>query len=144
MTTMKTFATVLILALAGLAAAPSPATETLVLQGLSQPVEIIRDPWGISHIYAQNQKDLFFAQGFSVARDRLFQLEIWRRLATGTLAEILGRKALERDIGARLLKLRANMKEEMAHYHPQAEEIIGSFVQGINAQAQCLEFLLRH
>jgi penicillin amidase len=112
---------------------PLSPQEILETKGLSQPVEIIKDTWGISHIYAQNQKDLFFAQGFNVARDRLFQLEIWRRQATGTLAEILGRRALEKDIGSRLLRARVDMAEELRHYHPQGEEIIGSFVHGINA-----------
>jgi penicillin amidase len=107
--------------------------ETLLIPGLSEPVEIIKDRWGISHVFAQNQKDLFLAQGFNIARDRLFQLEIWRRQATGTLAEILGEKALNRDIGARLLKARVDMKKEMNHYHPQGQEIITSFVKGINA-----------
>jgi penicillin amidase len=107
--------------------------ESLRIKGLSQPVEIIKDRWGISHIYAQSQKDLFFAQGFNVARDRLFQLEVWRRQATGTLAEILGPKALKKDIGARLLKARVDMREEMNHYHPDGEEIITSFVKGINS-----------
>ncbi len=112
---------------------PIPAGERLSLSGLREPVEIIRDRWGISHIYARNQPDLFFAQGFNVARDRLFQLEIWRRQATGTLAEILGPRALRRDIGARLLKARVDMGSEMRHYHPDGEEIITSFVRGINA-----------
>jgi len=112
---------------------PSVPKEKLETEGISQPVEIIKDTWGISHIYARNQKDLFFAQGFNVARDRLFQLEIWRRQATGTLAEILGPRALEKDIGSRLLKARVDMAEELRHYHPQGEEIIGSFVRGINA-----------
>jgi penicillin amidase len=107
--------------------------ETLRIKGLIQPVQIVKDRWGISHIYAQNQRDLFFAQGFNVAKDRLFQLEVWRRQATGTLSEILGPKALKKDIGARLLKARVNMKEEMNHYHPDGEEIITSFVQGINS-----------
>ena len=107
--------------------------EALQIEGLSQPVEIIKDRWGISHIFAQNQKDLFFAQGFNVAKDRLFQLEIWRRQATGTLAEILGPKALKRDIGSRLLKARVDLNQELLHYHPQGEEIIQSFVSGINA-----------
>jgi penicillin amidase len=107
--------------------------ESLRIKGLSQSVRIIKDRWGISHIYAQNQKDLFFAQGFNVARDRLFQLEVWRRQATGTLAEILGPKALKKDIGARLLKARVDMKEELNHYHPDGEEIITSFVSGINS-----------
>jgi penicillin amidase len=107
--------------------------DVLDIPGLTKPVEIIKDRWGISHIYARNQKDLFFAQGFNVAKDRLFQLEVWRRQATGTLAEILGSKALPRDIGALLLKARVDIKEEMNHYHPQGEEIITSFVRGINA-----------
>jgi penicillin amidase len=107
--------------------------ETLLIPGITEPVEIIKERWGISHVFAQNQKDLFFAQGFNVARDRLFQLEIWRRQATGTLAEILGEKELNRDIGARLLKARVDMKKEMKHYHPQGQEIITSFVRGINA-----------
>jgi penicillin amidase len=111
----------------------SAPKETLNIKGISQPVEIIKDTWGISHIYAQNQEDLFFAQGFNVAQDRLFQLEMWRRQATGTLAEILGRKAIKKDIGSRLLKARVDIKEELNHYHPQGEEIITSFVRGINA-----------
>ncbi len=107
--------------------------ETVELQGLLEPVEIIKDRWGISHIYARNQNDLFFAQGFNVARDRTFQLEVWRQQATGTMAEILGPKALQRDISARLLKARLDMEEELNHYHPQGKEIITSFVRGINA-----------
>jgi len=112
---------------------PSAPKEILDMKGISQSVEIIKDTWGISHIYAQNQEDLFFAQGFNVAQDRLFQLEIWRRQATGTLAEILGRKALKKDIGSRLLKARVDMEEELNHYHPHGGEIIGAFVRGINA-----------
>ena len=68
---------------------PAATRVELTLPGLKEPVEIITDRWGISHIYARTQPDLFFAQGFNVARDRLFQLEIWRRQATGTLAEVL-------------------------------------------------------
>ena len=65
--------------------------DTLQLPGLRAPVEIVTDRWGINHIYAENEADLFFAQGYAAARDRLFQFEIWRRQATGTVAEILGR-----------------------------------------------------
>ena len=83
------------------AAAQAPTSEKLTLSGLTQPVEIIKDRWGISHIYAKNENDLFFAQGFNTARDRLFQLELWRRQATGTVAEILGPRELKRDIGNR-------------------------------------------
>ncbi len=103
------------------------------LPGLSKPVEIIKDRWGISHIYAETEHDLFFAQGFSAARDRLFQLELWRRQSTGTVAEILGRRELRRDIGTRLFKFRGNLTRELNHYHPRGETIIRAFVQGINA-----------
>ncbi|MGC2398553.1 MAG: penicillin acylase family protein [Acidobacteriaceae bacterium] len=114
----------------GAGASPS---ETLQCPGLSQPVEIIKDRWGISHIYAQNEKDLFFAQGYNVARDRLFQLEMWRRQATGTVAEILGAKEVQRDIGNRLFMFRGGLEEEMNWYHPHGPQIIQSFAAGINA-----------
>tara|TARA_B110000114_G_scaffold56020_1_gene59574 strand:- start:140 stop:403 length:264 start_codon:yes stop_codon:yes gene_type:complete len=63
-------------------------TEEKKIEGLHESVEILRDQWGINHIFANNQKDLFFAQGYAAAKDRLFQFEIWRRQATGTVAEI--------------------------------------------------------
>src|SRR5690606_19680841 len=77
-----------------------PTADTLRLGGLEQPVEVLRDAWGIAHIYAQNEHDLFFAQGYTAARDRAFQFEIWRRQATGTVAELLGSRELQRDVGA--------------------------------------------
>jgi penicillin amidase len=107
--------------------------EVIAVRGLEQPVEIVRDKWGIPHIYAVNQSDLFFAQGFNVASDRLFQLEMWRRQATGTVAEILGPKALQRDVGSRLLNFRGELRQELGFYHPQGAEIVGAFVRGINA-----------
>ena len=119
------------LPVAALAAASLP--ETLLAPGLSQPVEIIKDRWGISHIYAKNEADLFFAQGYNVARDRLFQLEMWRRQATGTVAEILGKKELKRDIGNRLFMFRGDLNQEINWYHPHGAAIIGAFVNGINA-----------
>jgi penicillin amidase len=107
--------------------------EVQLIQGLTEDVEIIIDKWGISHIYAKTEEDLFFAQGYSAARDRLFQLEIWRRQANGTVAEILGPKELKRDIGTRLFKFRGDMDTEMNHYHPKGKMIIESFVKGVNA-----------
>jgi penicillin amidase len=107
--------------------------QELTIVGLISPVEILRDRWGVAHIYARNEHDLFFAQGFNVARDRLFQLELWRRRATGMMAEIQGASALTRDIGARLLKYRGDMTRELRHYHPRGVEIVGAFVEGINA-----------
>lgn len=113
--------------------AESAPAEKLLAPGLSQPVEIIKDRWGISHIYAKNERDLFFAQGYNVARDRLFQLEMWRRQATGTVAEILGKDELKRDIGNRLFMFRGDMTQESNWYHPHGTAIIQAFVDGINA-----------
>ena len=101
--------------------------------GLQQPVEIIRDRWGVNHIYAKNEHDLFFAQGYSAAQDRLFQLEIWRRQATGTVAELLGPPETKRDIGTRLFRFRGNIDQELKHYHPRGPQIVRAFVDGINA-----------
>ena len=108
-------------------------TEKINIPGLKAPVEILRDQWGINHIYAENQEDLFFAQGYAAAKDRLFQFEIWRRQATGTTAEMLGPRALKRDIGARLFKYRGNMQDEMNYYHEDGVAIIEAYTHGVNA-----------
>lgn len=108
-------------------------TETYRVDGLTAQVEIIKDLWGISHIYAETEEDLFFAQGYNAARDRLFQLEVWRRQTNGTVAEILGERELRRDIGTRLFEFRGDIVQEMNHYHPRGESIITSFVRGVNA-----------
>ncbi|HEY5825016.1 MAG TPA: penicillin acylase family protein [Cyclobacteriaceae bacterium] len=105
----------------------------LIVSGLQQPVEVIRDIYGVNHIYAQNEHDLFFAQGYCATKDRLFQFEVWRRQATGTVSEILGSREIKRDIGARLFKFRGNLKQEFNHYHPHGELIITAFTEGINA-----------
>ena len=126
-----------VLALAAAAVRATPLTaqrpDTLRVAGLGAPVEIIRDHSGINHIYAKNEHDLFFAQGYAAARDRLFQLEMWRRQATGTVAELLGPRELERDIGARLFKYRGDLNRELTHYHPHGVPIVGAFVDGVNA-----------
>jgi penicillin amidase len=109
------------------------STERLTVPGLEQSVEIVKDVWGISHIYAQTEHDLFFAQGYSAARDRLFQFEIWRAQTMGTTAEILGPRAIDRDHGTRLFKFRGDMTQEMNHYHDRGAEIIPAFVDGVNA-----------
>lgn len=114
-------------------AAQAPRADTLRLRGLGQPVEVLRDRWGVAHIYARNEHDLFFAQGYSAASDRAFQFEMWRRQATGTMAEVLGRRELLRDQGARLFKFRGSMAAELAHYHPRGAAIVAAFVDGVNA-----------
>jgi penicillin amidase len=114
-------------------AALSQTSGNLKIEGLQKPVTVLRDKWGVAHIYAQNQHDLFFAQGFVAAQDRLFQMELWKRAGQGRLAEVLGTSALERDRYARLLRYRGDMKSEYSSYAPDAFEILQAFTDGINA-----------
>ena len=106
--------------------------DNIKIKGIDEVVEVLRDKWGVNHIYAKNQNDLFFSQGYLAAKDRLFQFEIWRRQATGTVAEILGKSELKRDIGTRLFKYRGDIEVELNHYHPQGSEIIKAYVNGVN------------
>ena len=115
-------------------------STTLAVKGLKEKVEVLRDEWGVNHIYALNQHDLFFTQGYCAAKDRLFQFEVWRRQATGTVAEILGERAIKRDIGTRLFKFRGDLTKELNHYHPQGVAIINAYVDGVN---QYIEEILK-
>jgi penicillin G amidase len=114
-------------------AALSSVSGTIKTPGLKRPVNVLRDRWGVAHIYAQNQHDLFFAQGFVAAQNRLFQMELWKRSGQGRLAEVLGPSALQRDINARLLGYRGDMKAEYESYSPDTQSILEAFTSGINA-----------
>ena len=102
--------------------------------GLREPVEVIRDEWGIPHIYAQNDEDLFFAQGYVMAQDRLWQMEMWRRWHEGRLAEIFGPEALDYDRRTRLMMFRGPWDEsEWTSYHPDAHRLFTAHANGVNA-----------
>lgn len=107
---------------------------SLAVPGLKAPVEVIRDRWGVPHIYAQSTEDLYFAQGYVMAQDRLWQMDMWRRSAEGRLAEVLGPAAVARDRQARLLKYRGVAdSNELATYHRDARQIMTAYVAGVNA-----------
>lgn len=110
-----------------------PFSNTITLKGLRQEARIIRDRWGVPHIYAATVHDLFFAQGFVTAQDRLWQMEFWRRSGEGTLSEIVGQSAVQRDKFARLLRYRGNMDVEWKSYGRETRFIVSAFVKGINA-----------
>ena len=101
--------------------------------GLHHSVRVQRDRWGVAHIYARDQHDLFFAQGFVTAQDRLFQMELWKRAGQGRLAEALGPAAIQRDINARRLRYRGDMAQEYRSYAADTQEILAAFTAGINA-----------
>ncbi|WP_405806596.1 penicillin acylase family protein [Streptomyces sp. NBC_01187] len=108
-------------------------TTRFEVPGLREPVEILVDRWGVPHLYAGSRADLFLAQGFNAARDRLFQLDLWRRRGLGLLAEVLGERYVEHDRAARLFLYRGDMALEWSAYGPGTEEMARSFVAGINA-----------
>ena len=130
------------LGLIAIVAAAQPATDLNNFKdwkALKAPVEILRDKWGVPHIYAQNADDLFFAQGWITAKDRLFQIDLWRRVGTGHLAEVLGPSALARDRVARLVRYRGDWDAEWTSYSPDTKAIVTAFVSGINAYIKSLE-----
>ena len=107
---------------------------SVTVRGLREEVSVVRDAWGVPHIYARSPEDLFFAQGYVMAQDRLFQMEMWRRSAEGRLAEVVGPAAVGRDRLARLLKYRGPVDDrELTAYHPDAKRLMTAYVNGINA-----------
>lgn len=106
--------------------------EPIKMPGLLRSAEVLWDRWGVPHIFAQSPEDLFYMQGYLAAADRLFQLDMWRRTATGQLAEVLGPDAIERDRLARALNYRADWALEWKSYAPDAQEIVTAFIRGIN------------
>src|SRR5882762_8543828 len=120
--------------------APPPApplvpqiSGTSIVPGLSAPVRVVRDPWGIAHLYAQTQDDLFAAQGFVQAQDRLFQMDLWRRSVQGRLSEVLGPNFAERDAMTRRMQYRGDGDAEWASYGADTKAIASAFVRGVNA-----------
>lgn len=103
------------------------------LDGLEEPAEIIVDEWGIPHIYANTHYDAFYVQGFNAARDRLWQIDTWRRRGHGLLSEVFGPRFIEQDRASRLLLYRDDMYREWLAYGSDAKRIAESFAAGINA-----------
>lgn len=112
---------------------PSVTQEARTLPGLSQSGEIIIDRAGIPHIYAANARDGFFLQGYAVARDRLWQIDLWRKRGLGRLAASFGPSYVEQDRAARLLLYRGDMAAEWKAYPSDAKDWTEGFVAGINA-----------
>jgi len=107
--------------------------EHIRVPGLSAPGSITVDRNGIPHIRATNRTDLFFLQGFNAARDRLWQIDLWRKRGLGLLAADFGPGYLEQDKAARLFLYRGGMDAEYAAYGPETRAICAAFVAGINA-----------
>ena len=105
----------------------------LSLSGLSAPVEVVRDRHGIPHILAQSEEDALFALGFVHAQDRLWQMEMNRRVGAGRLAEVLGPAALDTDRLLRTLGLYRRAEGTLAHLAPESRHRIAAYLRGVNA-----------
>jgi penicillin amidase len=106
---------------------------TLIIPGLSASVEIIRDRWGIPHIFAKNTPDLFFAQGFVHAQDRYFQMELNRHIAAGRLSELFGELTLETDRFVRTFGFNRLGLLDLEQANPEFREMLAAYAAGVNA-----------
>lgn len=114
--------------------APLPQTDgRLVVRGIGAPVEIVRDHDGVPHIFAGSDADAMFGLGFAHAQDRLWQMEIQRRVAHGRLAEILGPPALPVDRLFRTLGIGHVAARTLDHYRPETRALVEAYVAGVNA-----------
>ncbi|MEG3350250.1 penicillin acylase family protein [Novacetimonas sp. GS1] len=104
------------------------------LDGLSAPVEVLEDHWGVPHVRAGSIPDAFFANGFLVARDRLWELDFGHRQALGQLAEVFGPDFVDTDTANRLFLFRGDAAAELARFSPQVQDCARAYVAGINAR----------
>src|SRR6266480_5656467 len=119
-------------AFAGDSAVGSPQS----LAGLREPAKVTVDDEGISHVRASNEHDLYFMQGWVHARDRLFQMDYNRRLASGTLAELVGIAALPTDVQLRTLGLRRAAQRSYDAASPRLRAVLEAYAEGVNARLQ--------
>jgi len=103
------------------------------LKGLHETVEVITDRYGVPHIYAQNEDDLFFAQGYVHAQERLWQMEFNRRIGSGRLSEIFGELALETDRFARRVGMHRASAAAEEQLPEHSKRIFDVYAQGVNA-----------
>jgi len=112
---------------------PESGRQTVALGGLHAELVIRLDARGIPHIRAENQEDLFFAQGYVEARDRFFRMDVARRRAEGRLSEVFGVRTLEKDRIARLLRFAALARRQKAELDENEKMALESFAAGVNA-----------
>lgn len=105
----------------------------LALSGLTANVDVYRDDHGVPHIEAKSMKDLFIAQGFVTAQDRMFQMDLSRRQASGMLSEVIGEKTLSRDKFFRTLGLRRAAEASYDKYSPEMKQYLTWYADGVNA-----------
>jgi len=119
----------------------STHTEPLVIPGLKDKVTVLYDSIGIPHIFANNDEDLYFAQGYVTARDRLWQMEIQTHAAAGRVSEIVGAIALENDRAARRLGMVYGAEHALTGMmkNPTTKMMVEKYTEGVNAYINTLQ-----
>lgn len=112
----------------------APVVRELASPGLAAPIEIIDDPYGVPHIRAGSIPDAFFGQGYVVARDRLFQIDLAHRREMGRMAEAFGASFVPYDAAARLFHYRGDLEKELAEVPAEVLASARAYVAGINAR----------
>lgn len=125
---------VVVLLLRGLLTKSFPDVDgNVIASGLQKPVKVLRDAYGVPHILAQNEHDLFFAQGYVHAQDRLWQMDLERRAALGRLSEVLGSATLKYDRLFRTAGLARIADSIEAALHPESRRILQAYADGVNS-----------
>ncbi len=106
--------------------------ENIEIDGLQAEVEVIRDQWAIPHVYAKNEHDLFVSAGYLMAQDRLWQMDLIRRVTTGRLSEIFGKDYAEADMLFRSLRMQEKSRRILENASPEMVDILEAFAYGIN------------
>lgn len=107
--------------------------------GLQAPAEVVRDRWGVPHIYARSDADAYFALGYAHAQDRLFQMELSRRVAQGRLSELLGPATLRTDRLFRTMNFHGVGRRMLAQARPEVRAGLQAYARGVNAGVQALD-----
>ena len=113
--------------------------RSYAVEGVTGPVEILVDRWGVPHVYASSADDAFFAQGFNAARERLWQIDLWRRRGLGLLSEAFGPSFVEKDRASRLFLYRGEMRREWLSYGSDTKRVVTAFVSGVNEYVRLTE-----
>ena len=117
-----------------------PQTEgTLTVVGLSAPVTVVRDGYGVPHLYAESESDLFFAQGYVHAQDRFWQMDLNRRRGRGTLAQLLGEQELATDAQWQALDLSKIAQRQVAAMDSETRAPLDAYAAGVNAWLEAHE-----
>src|SRR5262245_43541818 len=135
---MRTLLAAIAFALIGFWHVPATATQSLFhkpapFPGLHQSAQLVVDRNGVTHVFAAREDDLYFLQGWVHARDRFFQMDQNRRLASGTLAELLGSGALPSDVQLRTIGLRRAAERSLAVLLPGTRAALSAYARGVNA-----------